>query len=680
MENDSTTHQFTNQLIHESSPYLLQHAHNPVDWYPWGDAAFEKAVKENKLVLVSIGYSACHWCHVMEHESFEDIDTAMFMNEHFVCIKVDREERPDIDQVYMNAVQLMAGQGGWPLNCFTLPDGRPVYGGTYFPNERWNNVLYQLNDIYHKEPKQFLDYAEQLTGAVKNSELVKLNNEFDEFSLNHLKEMVDVFKSSFDTVEGGPSRVPKFPLPNNYEFLLHYNHLSKDEKILKQITLTLDKMAYGGIYDQLGGGFARYSTDRTWKVPHFEKMLYDNAQLITVYSEANTLTKNPLYKQVVEDTLAWIKREMTSDEGMFYSAQDADSEGVEGKYYVWNKQEIEELLKAKSALFCDYYRIGKEGLWEHENNILLRNEDDETIAKRYNLSLEELQNEILYCKESLLKERIKRIPPGLDDKQLTSWNALMIKGFADAYKAFGNQEYLDAAIKSADFIWNIIRNNDGSLNHSYKNGKATINGYLEDYSFMIEAFIALYQNTFDESYLMKAKELTDYVIQHFYDKESGMFFFTSDIDKPLIARKMEIHDNVIPASNSSLAKGLFLLGIYFENKEYKDLAKQMLNNVKKDMKGYPSGYSNWGILMTNMIEPSYEVVIVGKDAHALKIELNKHYIPNKILAGSLTNSSMPLLDGRFIGDETFIYVCVNNTCKLPVKTVEEALKLMCEVC
>ena len=676
MNNSTTNHQYTNQLIHESSPYLLQHAHNPVDWYPWGDVVLEKAKTENKLILISIGYSACHWCHVMEHESFENIETAEFMNEHFICIKVDREERPDIDQVYMNAVQLMTGAGGWPLNCFALPDGRPVYGGTYFPNEKWNNVLYQLSDSYQKDSKQFLEYAERLTDAVKNSELVKLNPEINEFSLNDLIEIVNPWKSSFDAVEGGPSRVPKFPLPNNYEFLLKYNHRANDPNISNSILLTLNKMAYGGIYDQLGGGFARYSTDRYWKVPHFEKMLYDNAQLVSLYSEAYIITKDSLYKQIVDETLGWIKREMTSDEGMFYSALDADSEGMEGKYYVWKKGEIDDLLKDKSPVFCDYYRIGKEALWENENNILLRKESDEVIAERYHKTIEQLQNEIQYCKEILLKERGKRVPPGLDDKQLTSWNALMIKAYTDAYQAFGKEEYLNAAIKCADFINNNIKNNDGSLNHSYKKGKASINGYLEDYSFMIEAFIALYQNTFDENYLHKAKALSDYVIQHFYDKESGMFFFTSDIDKALIARKMEIHDNVIPASNSSLAKGLYLLGIYFENKEFKAIARQMLNNVKKDMKGYPSGYSNWAILMTYIIEPFYEVVITGKNAHAIRQELNNYYIPNKIIAGSTLASSMPLLEGRFEDDETLIYVCVNNTCQLPVKTVEEALKLM----
>jgi uncharacterized protein YyaL (SSP411 family) len=684
MNNDSTKFAYTNHLIHESSPYLLQHAHNPVNWYPWGEEAFEKARNENKLVLVSIGYSACHWCHAMEHESFEDTVTAKIMNEYFVCIKVDREERPDIDQVYMNAVQLMTGSGGWPLNCFTLSDGRPIYGGTYFPNDRWKDVLSQLADGYKKSPDKFKEYAEQLTHGVNKSELVEMNTEKHSFLMNDLNEMVAPWKTSFDSIEGGPGRVPKFPMPNNYEFLLRYYHLTKikdangkgDESLLKQILLTLNKMAFGGIYDQLGGGFARYSTDRYWKVPHFEKMLYDNAQLVSLYSEAYTITKDPLYKQIVNETLEWIKREMTSDEGTFYSALDADSEGEEGKYYVWKKNEIEHLLKDKVSLFCDYYRIGKEGLWEHENNILLRKESDETITERHHLTKELLQKEISADKELLLNERSKRIPPGLDDKQLTSWNALMIKGYVDAYNAFGDKQFLDAAIKCSDFILKNIRNYDGGLNHSYKKGKSSINGYLEDYSFMIEAFIALYQSTFDEMYLHHAKELAEYSIKHFYDKESGMFFFTSDIDKALIARKMEINDNVIPASNSSLAKGLYQLGIYFDNKDYKQTALQMLNNVKKDMKGYPSGYSNWGILFTNEIEPYYEVVIVGKDAEALRMELNNYYIPNKIVAGSINESNYPLLENRYVEGSTLIYVCVNNSCKLPVVTVAEAVKLM----
>ncbi|MEI6816058.1 MAG: thioredoxin domain-containing protein, partial [Bacteroidota bacterium] len=523
MNTDKKNYPYTNHLIHESSPYLLQHAHNPVDWYPWGEEAFEKAKKEDKLVLISIGYSACHWCHVMEHESFEDTATAHLMNEHFICIKVDREERPDIDQVYMNAVQLMTGQGGWPLNCFALPDGRPVYGGTYFPKQKWNDVLMQLQNIYVKDKAKFIEYAEQLTDSVKRSELVQMIPDDFEFSINDLHLMVDVWKKSFDTKEGGPARVPKFPLPNNYEFLLNYFHLSmlkdkSDENLLKQIHLTLDKMAYGGIYDQIGGGFARYSTDGYWKVPHFEKMLYDNAQLMSLYASAYQQSKDPLYKNVVMETLDWMKREMTSDEGLFYSALDADSEGKEGKFYIWTKKEIEAILKDKASLFCDYYEVDKAGLWEEGCSILLRRNNDKEFAALHHIhDVDAMMTDIVACKKILLQERNKRIHPGLDDKQLTSWNALMIMGYVDAYNAFGEQEHLLAAKRCADFILKNIRNQDGGLYHNYKKGKATINGYLEDYSFMMEALMALYQATFEEHYLMTAKDLADYCIKHFFD-------------------------------------------------------------------------------------------------------------------------------------------------------------------
>jgi uncharacterized protein YyaL (SSP411 family) len=674
MTNDQ---QYSNQLIHESSPYLLQHAHNPVNWYPWNDEAWAKAKKENKLVLISIGYSSCHWCHVMEHESFENDSTAKIMNDHFVCIKVDREERPDVDQVYMAAVQLMTGGGGWPLNCFCLPDGRPIYGGTYFPNASWNDLLVKLEEFYRLNKEKAEQYADELTQGIHHMETVKLNISEKKIETEYLKKIVDEWKKQFDNVEGGPSRAPKFPLPNNYEFLLHYYHETKDESILKHIELTLEKMAYGGIYDQVGGGFARYSTDTLWKVPHFEKMLYDNAQLVSLYSHAYQLTKNELYKDIVYETLEFISREMTSGEGTFYSALDADSEGEEGKYYVWKKDEVEKLLGDKSKIFSEYYNVNEKGYWEHDNYILLRKENAKTIAEKNNLTIEQFNNLISGSKNILLKEREKRIHPGLDDKQLTSWNALMIKGYCDAYDVFNEEKFLDAAKKCANVILAKVKRNDGGLNHSLKNGKATINGYLEDYSFSIEALIALYQSTFDETWLNEAKQLADYSTQHFYDKETCMFFFTSDLDAALIARKKEIHDNVIPSSNSSMAKGLFTLGIYFDEKKYQDIALQMLNNIKDDMERYASSYSNWGILYLNCSAPFNEIVISGNDALQKRTEFNQHYIPNKILAGSINGKSqLSLLEQRHNENKTLIYVCENKTCKLPVATVEEALGLL----
>ena len=680
--NDSSKHKFTNHLINETSPYLLQHAHNPVNWYAWGDEALEKAARENKIMLISIGYSACHWCHVMEHESFENEEVAKIMNDNFVCIKVDREERPDIDQIYMNAVHLMNQRGGWPLNCFTLPDGRPFFGGTYFPTAQWKQVLVKVAQEYKQNPDKVIEYAEKLTQGVKQSELIQLNTEQPLFVVSDLKVIVEKWSKSFDNKEGGPDRAPKFPLPNNYQFLLQYSNLTKDNDILEHIKLTLDKMAYGGIYDQVGGGFARYSTDALWKVPHFEKMLYDNAQLVALYAEAYQATNNPLYKQIVYETLEYIEREMTAPVGAFYSALDADSEGEEGKYYVWKKDELKEILDDQFEIFADYYNVNSTGLWEHGNYILLRKKSNEEIAKKHDMTVNELLKEIGTAKKKLLTIREKRIKPGLDDKSLTSWNALMLNGLVDAYTVFNEPKFLKAALKNANFILTTVKRDDGGLFHSYKKGRTTINGYLEDYAFTIEAFIALYEATFDEKWLNTAKELMEYTIEHFYDKTSGMFFFTSDLDKALIARKMEVNDNVIPASNSSIAKSLFMLGHYFDNKSFNDISTQMLNNVKNYMSSYGSGYSNWGLLMLNKVSIFYEVAIVGKDADQKRAELNQYYIPNKMLIGSLSaeqtgkESSLPLLKNKHVKGETIIYVCIDKACKLPVSEVSEAVKQM----
>ncbi|MGZ4055489.1 MAG: thioredoxin domain-containing protein [Bacteroidia bacterium] len=664
-------HKYTNSLINETSPYLLQHAHNPVNWLAWNDDSLEKAKKENKLILISIGYSACHWCHVMEHQSFEDENVAKLMNDHFICIKVDREERPDIDQVYMMAVQLMTGQGGWPLNCFTLPDGRPVYGGTYFPKTNWMNILLNLADVYKHDPEKVFDYAKQLTEGVKLAELVKINTNEEKFEIETLHKSVSNWKARFDNEDGGPNKAPKFPLPNNYQFLLRYYYHTNDKEILDHVELTLQRMAFGGIYDQIGGGFSRYSVDHFWKAPHFEKMLYDNAQLVTLYSEAFQLTKNPLYKKVVYETLEFVERELTSPEGGFYSALDADSEGEEGKYYVWTKEELQLILKDDFTLFADYYNVNERGLWEHENYILLRHDTDEVIAQRQNISVDDLQKKISELKKLLLIVREKRIRPGLDNKILTSWNALMLKGYIDAYTVFGEQHFLDVALKNINFLFkNSLR--EGNKFSHLANSK--VNGFLEDYAFTIEALISLYESTFVETYLQKANELMKSVIVHFQDKNSGMFYFTSDEDKALITRKMEISDNVIPASNSSIAKSLFTLGHHFENEEYIVISRKMLNNMLPEIENYGAGYSNWALLLLNFCQPFYEIAIVGKSVDEKKKSFNKHYLPNGIFAYSATESSLPLLKNRFVENDTLIYVCENKTCKQPVKEVEEALK------
>jgi uncharacterized protein YyaL (SSP411 family) len=570
----------------------------------------------------------------------------------------------------------MTGHGGWPLNCFALPDGRPIYGGTYFPKQQWKNILLNLADLYKNETQKALDYAAQLTEGVRLAELVKVNESKEDFSADTLYHCYENWKPRFDTIEGGPNKAPKFPLPNNYQFLLRYANYSDadNELLLEHIDLTLKKMAYGGIYDQIGGGFARYSVDHLWKVPHFEKMLYDNAQLVTLYCEAFQATNNPLYKQIVYETLAFVERELTSPEGAFYSALDADSEGVEGKYYVWTKKELEQILENDFAVFADYFNVNETGFWEHENYILLRHDDDERIADKHSISVNTLKEIIEKCKRTLLAVREKRIRPGLDDKTLTSWNALMLKGFVDASNVFDDAAFLEVAVRNADFILQKMLVDESKLYHAYKNGKATINGFLEDYCFTIEAFIALYQACFDEKYLTYANKLMSYCIQHFQEQESGMFYFTSDEDKALITRKMELSDNVIPSSNSSIAKSLFMLGHYMENENYISMSRKMLNNVLSEIESYGPGYSNWAMLLLHFISPFYEVAIVGKAVDEKYKSFQKHYLPNVIFAGSSSESALPLLKNRFTENETFIYVCENKTCFKPVSEVDEALK------
>jgi uncharacterized protein YyaL (SSP411 family) len=666
-------HPYTNHLIHESSPYLLQHAHNPVNWYPWGEEALKKAKDENKMLIISIGYAACHWCHVMEHESFEDTTVAKFMNENFVAIKIDREERPDIDQVYMNAVQLLTGSGGWPLNVIALPDGRPIHGGTYFPKAQWLSMLKQVSDFVVKNPEKAEQQAKALTEGVRSSEVINSPAEKSEFKINDLHNIFSNWKNNIDFTSGGYNRAPKFPLPVGFQFLLHYNYLTNDKDALNAVTITLNKMAEGGIYDQVGGGFARYSTDAYWKVPHFEKMLYDNAQLVSLYASAYQSTKEPLYKSIVYETLDFVERELTSQEGNFYSSLDADSEGEEGKFYVWKKDELQKIL-GNDALIMDYYNVTDKGNWENGNNILFKTISDKKIADKYKITETELSKRITAAKKELLKARAKRVRPNLDDKILTAWNALMLKGYIDAYRVFDEQRFLDVALKNAAFILKNIKKPDNRLDRNFKNGKSSINGFLDDYAFTIDAFIALYQATFDEKWLEEAQQLSAYAIAHFYDNKSGMFYYTSDLDPALIARKMEIADNVIPAANSVMAKNLYILGHYFYKDDYIDKSKKMLENVKQDALKGGAYYANWDILMSWFTSEPYDVAIVGKDFTSKRKEFDIYYLPNVFLSGGKDEGKLSLLEGKFIPEQTTIYVCQNKTCKLPVTEVKKAVQ------
>jgi hypothetical protein len=667
-----------NELHLETSPYLLQHANNPVHWKAWNAEALALAKKENKLIIVSIGYSACHWCHVMEHESFEDEEVAATMNAHFVSIKIDREERPDIDAVYMKAVQIMTGHGGWPMNVVTLPDGRPIWGGTYFRKNEWINSLERLQEIYTEQPQTIFDYAQKLHDGLESISVISKSESETDFNFETLTDLVSKWERSFDWEFGGMARTPKFMMPTNYEFLLRFGHQTKNETILDFVNLTLTKMAYGGLFDTVDGGFSRYSVDMKWHVPHFEKMLYDNGQLISLYANAYKLTKNKLYKEVIEKTLAFVEKEWLTREGSFYSALDADSLNAEnhleeGAFYVWTKPELGQLLQEDFELFSIAFNVNDFGFWEHQNYVLIQNQSLEEIAKQQNIPLERLEKKKKSWERLLYKEREKRSKPRLDDKCLTSWNAIMLKGFVEAYKALGNQEYLDIALQNANFIIKSIWTSEGNLNHSYKDGKATINGFLEDYAHVIQAFISLYEISFDEKWLQNAKQLADYAFDNFYDEKAQFFSFTSHMDDALITNHFEVEDNVIPASNSVMADALFKLGIYFENGYYEKICQQMVQNIIPTVT-YPSAFSNWLNVLLHFSEQNKELAICGNNALEYLEKVNQNYLPHLIIAGSAKISSLPFLENRFSENETLFYLCQNKTCQKPTDSFEEIAK------
>lgn len=662
-----------NELQFETSPYLLQHANNPVHWKAWNPKSLELAKETNKLIIVSVGYSACHWCHVMEHETFEDTAAAAVMNRSFINIKVDREERPDIDAVYMKAIQIMTGRGGWPMNVVCLPDGRPVWGGTYFRKEEWIDTLEQLQQLYLSAPEKMLDYAEKLHQGINAISLVQQPDNNANFDADNLKALVEKWKKSFDWEFGGYSRAPKFMMPNNYSFLLRYAYQEKDSELSEFVNLTLTRMAYGGLFDTVGGGFSRYSVDMKWHVPHFEKMLYDNGQLVSLYSEAYRLTHNPIYKETIEKILSFISKELTAPNGGFYSALDADSLTAqghleEGAFYVWTKEELKTIIGEDFELFAFIFNINDFGYWEDGNYVLIQSESLETIAQRFNLEVIELQNKKENWEKLLYASRENRKKPRLDDKCLTSWNALMLKGFVDAYKAIGNKSYLDIALKNADFIIENLWTSEGNLLHNHKNGKNTINGYLEDYCFVIEAFISLYETTLDGKWLQNSKQLTDYCFDHFYEPASGFFTFTSDIDTALITKHYELEDNVIAASNSAMANNLYKLAIYFENSYYETIAQKMLNHILPNI-DYPSAFSNWLHAFLNFSDSNKELAVCGENALENILLLQKEYLPNVVLAGTHKPSELPFLKARFEKGKDLFYLCQNKNCEQPLEDI-----------
>lgn len=668
-------HKHTNELIHETSPYLLQHAHNPVNWLPWGKKALELAKKEDKPIIISVGYAACHWCHVMEHECFEDEEVAKLMNEKFVCIKIDREERPDVDKVYMDAVHLMGQRGGWPLNCVALPDGKPYFGGTYFPKKEWMRVLNELSKIYQNDRAKVEEYADKLSKGIHASNNLAHVSDSTDFNINTLHESVSKWMTNIDREEGGPNHAPKFPLPNNYQFLLHYNHYFENDTVEQHLRLSLEKMAFGGLYDQVGGGFTRYSTDLYWKVPHFEKMLYDNGQLLSLYSEAYKKYKDPLYKEIVEQTTRFLERELMHPKGYFFSSLDADSEREEGKFYVWKKEELKELLGDEYDLAKDLYNINSNGLWEHGNYIPLRILTDAQLATKYNINVQQVLDKREKIQSILLKAREERVRPGLDDKTLLSWNALTISGYIDAYEAFGEKEYLERATKCADFIFNNMKSEDGSYFHSYKNGSATIEGFLEDYAFFGSALIKLYENTFDEKYLSEVEAILGYTEKNFKNKNGWGYFLNAEKNNELITRPIETQDNVIPSSNSEMGHLLFKYGELTGNEDLIQEAKEILLGMEKQIPTYGSGYSNYMQLALYFSEDFYEIAITGKECIDHVKSFHSEYQPNSIKLGAKKSSKLELLNGKFM-DNTTIFVCVNRACNLPTEDIKVALELV----
>jgi uncharacterized protein YyaL (SSP411 family) len=670
----SDTIGFENLLIHSNSPYLLQHAHNPVNWEPWSESAFRKAADEEKLVIVSIGYSSCHWCHVMEKECFEDIQVASLMNKYYVCIKVDREERPDIDQYYIDAANLMHGRVGWPLNAFALPDKRAVYAGTYFPKNQWLGILHELAAGYKKDKQKYISYADKLTEGMITMNALPTVEPKPDFEMSDLDKCYQAFEQQFDHVHGGRGKAPKFPMPDNNLFLLQYSYLVHNKEAQEHVFLTLDKMANGGIYDQVGGGFARYSVDAQWKVPHFEKMLYDNAQLISLYSEAWKLSPSPLYKQVVFDSFDFLQRELTSPGGAYYSALDADSEGEEGKFYVWTEKEIDRIFPENAALIKSYFGIGKEGKWEYETNILLRATDVEELAEKFKMPTKDVEDVINKAKIKLLEERAKRIRPSLDNKVLLSWNALIIKGFCDAYNAFGEEKFLKSAEKCLRFIGEEMK--DGlDLLHSWREGEASIPAFLDDYALYIQCLISYYQASFIEMALQEALWFTEKVILEFSDESKLMFYFTSKSNNELNLRKIETQDNVIASPNAIMATNLYYLGNFYGRTEWIERAKKMMATVLDRTVEFAPFYSKWAMLLCNLAGEFFEVAISGEKTEEFRKEIAAHYLPDFLLAGTPNGSTeIPMLEHKYQKDNNLIYLCRQFTCQRPVNSPEDFFK------
>ena len=672
-----------NRLINETSPYLLQHANNPVDWYPWGEEALERARSEDKPILLSIGYSACHWCHVMERESFENETIAGLMNDNFVSIKVDREERPDLDQVYMQAVQMLTGSGGWPMTVFLTPEGKPFYGGTYFPPEDrqgmpgFPRLLTSIAETYSTNRGEIDRVTKQLTTQMSQSNQVSQGTSI--LTVDILHKAYSSLATNFDYQNGGFGNAPKFPQPMTPEFLLRYYHHGYNPRALELVELTLEKMAYGGIYDQIGGGFHRYSTDAYWLVPHFEKMLYDNALLARLYLHTYLITGRALYRRVVEETLDYVLREMTDSSGGFYSAQDADSEGVEGKFFVWSPDEINSVMgDADGEVFAGYYGVTGAGNFEGKNILNIR-QDPEEFAETKGLTADQLGDIINRGSKALLEVREQRIHPMRDDKVLASWNGLMLRSFAEAAAALGRPDYLAVAIKNAEFLARSMKS-DGRLLRTYRDGQAKLLGYLEDYSFVIDGLLALYEATFDLRWLDEAVTLADSMIELFWDEGIGGFYDTGSDHETLVVRPRDVFDNAQPCGGSVASDVLLRLAVFTGNNDYSAKATVPLRSLHQAMSQSPGGTGHWLSALDFYVSPPKEIAVIGPrddpTTQALLDTVFHRFLPNKVVMGVETplipaddnsEADIPLLAGRgMVGGLPSAYVCQNYACQLPV--------------
>ena len=684
------TAKLPNKLIEETSPYLLQHAYNPVQWFPWGDEALQLAKKYDKPILVSIGYAACHWCHVMERESFEDADTARFMNEHFINIKIDREERPDLDHIYMDAVQAMTGSGGWPLNVFLTPAALPFYGGTYFPPVKaynrasWKDVLSGIHNAWVNRREELEEQAQKLLSHISESgkvfskaALVVPETDTRAFTEEHCDIIAVNLLRSADTSNGGFGNAPKFPQTFAIQYLLAYSYHTGHEKALMQAELSLNKMLQGGIYDHLAGGMARYSTDNAWLVPHFEKMLYDNALLVFVLADAYQLTQKKHYADAICKTLDFLISEMKHPQGGFYAALDADSEGEEGKYYVWDKQEINDLLGEDAGMYCSWFNITDNGNWEGKNILHITGEP-EVFAGMNHMNVQDMQNFISRCNDKLLAARNKRVRPLTDDKILLGWNALLVTAFSKAYAATGMEKYKSEATALFDFINRVFA--DGSASgylHTYKNNQARFPAFLDDYAYLVQACLHLQEITTRQQYLLEAKRITQYVIDFFEDEETGFFYFTHLNQTDVITRKMDMHDGATASGNSIMAENLFYLSVIFEKRDWYEKAQNITSQLAEAVMKYPSSFAVWAFVILKQVMGINEIVVTGTDAGTIHKEMLRLYMPNKVMQCQTAEiTGFPLLNGKDFGSGSYIYLCRGNSCKAPVNKVYELLDMV----